>query len=89
MALCRWSNSCDVYAYSTSRGYTIHDGDEHSWYNCSTDEALDIFSMIRLDGQQVPDHVFFVLQSRLERERSGETEPFQSDMKARIPYDHF
>jgi hypothetical protein len=83
MALCRWSNNCDVFAYATDYGYNIHDGMENSWYNCSATEAVDILINIRDCGQKVPDHVFLVLRSRIEREMRKEATPFKpvSDKK--------
>lgn len=77
MALCRWSNHCDVYAYATDYGYNIHDGMENSWYNCSAIEAVGILTQIRDKGQKVPDHAFLVLRSRIEREMRKESEPFK------------
>lgn len=68
MALARWSDNSDVYIYQTEYGWTIHDSFEWSWCNCTHAEALDILTLIRKNGQKVPDRVFDVLQSQILRE---------------------
>jgi hypothetical protein len=73
MALCRWSDYSDIYAYATEYGYTIHDAMENSWYNCTIRESITLLKQLEKEGQKVPIHAFMVLQSRLDREdRQGE-----------------
>lgn len=78
MPLCRWSKHSDVYVYATDYGYNIHDAYENSYYYCQASEALTILSDICAKGQNVPNHAFLVLQSRIEREERKEIAPFKS-----------
>ncbi len=67
--IARWSEKCDIYLYGTEHGYTIHDANENSYYNCTLSETFDYLSNIRDKGLKVPVGVVVMLQEWDRRNR--------------------